>query len=192
METICINYFKGANITDDDEDIIIDYLSDHNINVSLDMKVKDMCLLALNHKHGNVEKNDNFDVDDRDNQEIIEINKYGDLSIDVYLNIAMNADDRTLLQMMSVSKRHMNKFNNIFFKNYLIKNYPYLIKYRPMEKSFKEYYLKVIYAIDMLRRNYNYEYDSTMDKNILQIYKDVERINSLTPMFVNKYLERHG
>lgn len=113
---------------------------------------------------------------------------YGDLDINTYLNIALISDDRTLLNMMLSSKSHMAKFDDMFFKKYLNKHYPELVKYRPMHIRYKEYYLKLIGIMDILKREYNI--DTTLDKDYVSIYNNIKRIEKGTPFLLDNYIEK--
>jgi hypothetical protein len=193
MEIACSRFYKTQTLSPEDEEIIIDYLYDNNIDVNLDTPPKRLCYLALKHKLGSKEKVQEF------RQSLFSYNiteegeynlkKYGDMDINSYLNIALYADDRTLLSMMNVSKSHQYKFDDNFFKKYLELHYPQSLMYKPMSKTFKRYYLELIYAIDILKREYNFDYTQSNDQDILQIYLDVTRLNKTLPMYVKRFLD---
>ena len=52
MEEICIRYFQGGHVSDDDEEEIVDFLQSKKIKVKLNMDVNMLCALAMTHLHG--------------------------------------------------------------------------------------------------------------------------------------------
>lgn len=66
---------------------------------------------------------------------------------DVYLSIAKNADDRTILNMLCVNKKFSDPE---FFKQVFQTKYPFLIKFKKEEESWKEFYVKMIFYISKI------------------------------------------
>ena len=195
MESLCVRFYKGGHIDEEEEEIIVDYLSDHNINVNLDTSLEKMCYLALKHKLGSEEQINIFiktlSSDKEDiNSEPLVAKKYGDLDINTYLKIALEVDDKTLLSMMKTSKIHFDKFDDKFFLAYMQKYYPNLIKYKPLLQSYKQYYLSVIYSISKLKEKYNFIYSHEKDYNVVTLFKDIKRINKSLPFFVQSHLAK--
>lgn len=76
---------------------------------------------------------------------------------DPYLLIAKNADDRTLLNMLSVDKK-MNKLSNSFIEGIMKERYPLLIRYRWHEESWRQFYVRMIYYISLIQEEFGIPY----------------------------------
>jgi hypothetical protein len=139
MENICIKFFKGGHMTEEEEEIVVDYLSDHRIKIHLDTSNQKMCQLALTHKYGSKEKfNDvilNLNKETEVQSEKFIKDRYGNLDINTYLKIAMESDDKTLLNMMNVSKIHSLKFDDSFFGYAFLNSYFYIFLDQEKYKS---------------------------------------------------------
>ena len=69
------------------------------------------------------------------------------LTKDVYLYLMNFADDVTILNMLSVNK----KFNDeIFFDRIIRRKYPFLVKFKNSNTSWKTFFVKMIYYINIL------------------------------------------
>ena len=66
---------------------------------------------------------------------------------DVYEYMINFADDRTILNMLSVNKKYSNP---LFFEKIMKRKYPLLIRFKPENTPWKEYYLQQIYYIDQI------------------------------------------
>ena len=74
-----------------------------------------------------------------------------ELTKDVYEYLTNFADDKTILNMLSVNK----KFNDEeFFKRVMLRKYPFLLKFKG-EGSYKEFFIRMIYYIAKLKENYD-------------------------------------
>jgi hypothetical protein len=74
---------------------------------------------------------------------------------DVYLTLAERADDKTIIQMLSVNK----KFNDPkFFQLIFEKKYPLLVRFKKDIESWKNYYLRTIYYLSKLHDDYKLDY----------------------------------
>lgn len=74
---------------------------------------------------------------------------------DVYLTLAERADDRTIVNMLSVNKKfHDPKFFQLIFA----KRYPLLVRFKKDIESWKNYYLRTIYYISRLKDDYKLDY----------------------------------
>lgn len=178
METVCALYYKTGEMTEDGELTVIDYLENNKIRVSLKDSKEELCYKAMLHKFGTQEKVTEFLYGENTlSNAKIQPDKYGSLGLAPYLSIALVSDDKTLLKLMNASKEHQKHFNDVFFKKYLETHYPNSLKYRGFD-SYKKYYLKLIRAIDLLKRIYNFEYLPEEKYNVVQLYKDVERISN--------------
>lgn len=176
IESICNLFYKSGVIDEEDEEILVDYLYSKGVKINLDFPKENLCDKILLKNKINIEeyKKNLFKETEMDDN----IKYYGNLDINIFLNIAMRSDDRTLLTMMNISKIHREKFKDDFFKKYLQLHYPNIIQFKPLDKSFKQYYLELIYAIDMLKRKYKFEYLPEENYDVLKTYKDVVRIDN--------------
>lgn len=88
---------------------------------------------------------------------------------DVYEYIAHFADDKTVLNMLSVNK----KFNQegIFFR-IIDKRYPLLIKFKNNCKTWRRFYIKMIYYIAKNYLEYEIPYISHEEFNPYKFYKE--------------------
>ena len=75
---------------------------------------------------------------------------------DLYLYLINFADDKTILNMLSVNKKYNN---DIFFKTIIERRYPYLINFK-RDETWKSFYLRLIHYISKLEEKYNYIVDS--------------------------------
>lgn len=74
---------------------------------------------------------------------------------DVYLTLTEHADDRTIVNMLSVNKKfHDPKFFQLIFE----KKYPLLVRFKKDIESWKNYYLRTIYYISRLKDDYKLDY----------------------------------
>lgn len=194
MQSLCARFYRGGDINEEEEEIIIDYLSANKIDVNINTSLKKICYLALKHKLGGKEQAINFikslSTDKEVYNEKIIPKKYGDIDINTYLQIALIVDDETLLNMMKTSKIHFDKFDDKFFLSYLQKHYPNLISYKPLTESYKKYYLSVIYSIAKLKEKYNFIYSPDKNYDVVTVFKNVERIQKSLPLFVENYLSQ--
>lgn len=187
-ERICQKFFQKGEMSEDDEEILIDFLYRRGIEVNIDIPKRKLCIRVLDKKLGSREKSKLFYRKAKEDEilsrrdiilesEAYDPNKYGDLNIDTFLKIAMEADDFTLLKLMNISKIHANKFTDSFFKNYIVKHYPNLLKYRPLDKTHKQYYLEIVIALNNLKKKYNYQYIDK-DVNVVEKFKYVTMIRN--------------
>ena len=77
------------------------------------------------------------------------------LSRDTYLLVAKFADDKTILNMLSVNK----KFNDPkFFQQVMEYKYPLLIKYKKPEETWKKFFLNMVYCISKIEETHDIPY----------------------------------
>jgi len=77
------------------------------------------------------------------------------ISKDMYEYLTNFADDRTILNMLSVNK----KFNDEdFFKRVMIRKYPLLLKYKKSDETYKRFFIKNIYYIAKIKEKYDIPY----------------------------------
>ena len=84
-----------------------------------------------------------------------------ELTKDTYEYLLNFADDRTLLNMLSVNKKFAQKLeDDDFFKRLLEIRYPYLLEFKDKDESFKNFYLREIYYIAIIEEKYKIPYYS--------------------------------
>ena len=77
------------------------------------------------------------------------------LSREPYLYLTQFADDRTILNMLSVNK----KFNDPkFFQQVMIRKYPLLVKNKPENQSWKQFYISMTYCISKIQQDHGISY----------------------------------
>jgi hypothetical protein len=97
-----------------------------------------------------------------------------ELTKDTYLYVAKNADDATIIKMLSVNR----KFNDEqFFKEVFTYKYPFLIKFKKSEMSWKNFYLTMVKYIAKLKEDYNFNYISAKNFNPEKFYKLLSKNN---------------
>jgi hypothetical protein len=122
MNQLCYEHLQwGRYISQDEENMLVDYLSENDIEVDIDDTTNEICLMVLKLRPYTPSL-DKTSVD----KSIIG-QPSGKVPIDIYMNIAMDSDRETLLSMMSTSKYHQSKFDENFFQRYLNQNYPNII-----------------------------------------------------------------
>lgn len=86
---------------------------------------------------------------------------------DIYEYIANFADNRTILNMLLANKQ----FNDpVLFERIFKRKYPYLIKYKKPEESWKKFYLRMIHYIALLKEKYDFTYpDDIINSNLPKI-----------------------
>jgi hypothetical protein len=90
---------------------------------------------------------------------------------DVYEYLSTFTDDKDVLNMLSVNK----KFNNpVFFERALKRRYPFLLKYKTENSSWRSFYVSMIYYISKMKELfpvYNDTFDpETVPKEMLKKY----------------------
>jgi len=103
---------------------------------------------------------------------------------DIYKYLFEFADDRTIINMLLVNKKIYNDLlNDEFFLKLLTKRYPYLIDFNPKtlwgrRYSWKNFYLREIYAISKLEEDFGIPYISNEyyfePYNFYQEYKNAK------------------
>jgi len=91
---------------------------------------------------------------------------------DVYLHLAETADDRTILNMLSVNKTYNDPK---FFEHVLRKKYPATIPFKPAEMSWKQYYLECIFYIGKLKEEIGYQYTKNAKVSPKKMYNFIIR-----------------
>ena len=89
--------------------------------------------------------------------------------------ILMNIkDDQELLTVCRLNKYLYDKVcNDMFFRNRLSKTYPGTMKFKPEDKNWKQYFLRVIYYISKMKEDHGYEYIEGNPKVQYEIFEAV-------------------
>ena len=91
------------------------------------------------------------------------VDKEGFMPKDVYEYLTNFADDKTILNMLSVNK----KFNDEqFFKRVMGRKYPLLLKYKGAERSnetYKEFFIRLVYYLSKLDEEFGIPYIAVPD-----------------------------
>jgi ankyrin repeat protein len=101
-------------------------------------------------------------------------------SKDIYQKIAENADDKTALRILSSNK---DLYNDKYFYIIFNKRYPQLLQYKLSEENdeegYKEFYLRMLEAIGLLKEKYNFIYEKGNPQFFLQLLENNPTPNSL-------------
>ncbi len=186
MNRLCFGHLNHNQlINDEQEDAIVDYLESNGVEIELDMEVDEMCQMVLSiHPY----------IPAPYQEVTSNVTDYGAVGIEPYMQIAMIADRDTLNSMIRVSSVHNSKFNEKFFKEYLLKHYPLTLRFKPFRLSYHDYYLKLVYSIHKLYEDYNFPYFSSpgLDPvNILDTVVTFER-NQLPLYMLESHLANTG
>ena len=79
------------------------------------------------------------------------------LTKDMYEYLTNFADDRDILNMLSVDKKFSN---DEFFRKVLERKYPLLLKFKKENETHKKFYLKLIFYMSKLKTEFNIPYGS--------------------------------
>ena len=89
---------------------------------------------------------------------------------DLILYVANLSDDRAVLNLLSVSKRFRIPEN---FKRIFQQRYPLIMRFKPEELSWIQFYIEVIYFLGKLKEEFNIDYLPTYDFNPKDVYRFV-------------------
>ena len=95
---------------------------------------------------------------------------------DIYLYLSDFADDRTILNMLSVNKEF---YTEHYFERLLQRRYPLLIKYKTNEETWKRFYIRVIHNLSLLQEKFDFPYIPN---------PDFESMDHLAKGFVNRQI----
>lgn len=90
---------------------------------------------------------------------------------DLYDYLTNFADDKTILQMISVNKKYNDPE---FFEKVMKRKYPLLIEYKKEGESWKEFYLKMIYYIAKIKEKYKIPYIPYEEFNPEDFYRNLD------------------
>ena len=100
------------------------------------------------------------------------------LNKDVARQIIMELEDEDVFKICefdaAVSK---DICNNAFYYNRMMKNYPNLVKFKPEDLSWKNYYLLSIQYISLLKEEYNFEFTKFSKKDPVIYYEIISNEN---------------
>ena len=92
---------------------------------------------------------------------------------DVDKIILQHLDDRDLFQLIPINKYAYSLTDENFWRSRLISKYLNTIDFKK-DETWKEYYLSVVYYIDVLKSKYNYSYIKGDPKYIYTVFKQIE------------------
>lgn len=84
--------------------------------------------------------------------------------------ILQQLNDRDLFQLLRTNKYVNSLADENFWRNRLISKYPSTVEFKK-DQNWKEYYLSVVYYIDLLKNKYNYIYVNRDPKYIYDAFK---------------------
>ena len=94
------------------------------------------------------------------------------LTRDTYEYLTNFADDKTILDMLSVNK----SFNEpILFERIFKRKYPLLIQFKKEDETWKNFYLKMVYYISKIKEEYDIPYISSNTYDPEKIYNKRNR-----------------
>lgn len=95
--------------------------------------------------------------------------EFPDLQItkDPYLLIAEQADDRTILMMMSVNKYF---YNDKFFETLMQKRYPFLAEFKRHNEPWRHFYIRMIHYISRIKEEFDIQYIPSPEFHPVQFY----------------------
>ncbi len=86
---------------------------------------------------------------------------------DMYEYLTNFADDKDIVKMLAVNK----KFNDpIFFERIFKRKYPFLVKFKKDNETWKHFYLRMIKSIAKLNEEYHIPYIPDVDFNPEEFY----------------------
>jgi 5-formyltetrahydrofolate cyclo-ligase len=91
------------------------------------------------------------------------------ISKDVYEYLTNFADDKTILNMLSVNKDFRDEK---FFERVLRRKYPFLMAFRNKTETWKKLFLRMTHYIAKLEKKFGIPYIPKEDYNPEQFYKD--------------------
>lgn len=87
---------------------------------------------------------------------------------DIYEYLTRFADDKTIVNMLLVNKQFRDP---VFFKRVIERRYPLLIRFKPKEENWREFYLKIVKYNDLLQREFGIEYIPNPKYNPIVFYE---------------------
>jgi len=186
MNRLCYEYLNHAGvINEDQEESLINHLELLGYETTIDMTTEDICEALLLIEPYRPKSKYSHDISTN-------LPNTGYLDLDLYMKISMDADRDTLNSMSRVSSYHSKKFDENFFKEYLLKHYPAAFNFKPVNMTYKKFYLKLVYSISKLYEDYDFSYFPSPLLNPITIYRQVKTLKSLPRWHTRKYLLGEG
>jgi len=111
------------------------------------------------------------------------------LTKDVYLYLLNFADDKTVLNMLSVNK----KFNDEkFFKQIMERRYPLLLRFKEDNKTWKQFYIETIYYISKLKEEFDIPYIPVSTFDPKDFYKRRRNLGNADFQTIYDYALEHA
>lgn len=95
---------------------------------------------------------------------------------DVDKKILEELDDKDLLSILLTNKYLNRTIDEIFWRNRLIKKYPGAFSYKNIKETWKRYYLRTVYYVNKLKREFNYHYVSGDPEFYYKIVSHIEAV----------------
>lgn len=93
---------------------------------------------------------------------------------DVYEYLVGFADDKTVLNMLSVNKKFSDPaFFEKIIEKIVKRRYPLLISFKEENESWKNFYIRMVYYISKLQENYEFPYIPAKTFNPQKFYKEI-------------------
>ena len=91
-----------------------------------------------------------------------------EVSKDIYEYLMNFADDRTILNMLSVNKEFRDEK---FFKRVMERRYSAALKFKPGDQSWKQYYIETVYYVERIYELIGYKYSENAKRSPETYYK---------------------
>ncbi len=88
---------------------------------------------------------------------------------DIYEYLLNFADDRDILNMLSVNKKFRDEK---LFERIMKRRYPLIIRFKDEEKSWQDFYIETIFYLSKLEEKFKLQYIPTLDFNPEIIYRN--------------------
>jgi hypothetical protein len=97
-----------------------------------------------------------------------------EVSKDIYEYLMNFADDRTILNMLSVNKEFRDEK---FFKRVMERKYPAALKFKSPGQSWKQYYIETVYYVEKIYELIGYRYSNNAKRSPETYYRSISRDN---------------
>ena len=113
---------------------------------------------------------------------------------DVYLMMTDYSSDQDVINMLSVNKTYNDP---IFFQRIISKRYPNLLKLKREKESWKNFYLRMLSYLSLLKEKYNVPYIPTPWFDPISIYEQIQKSDLYYPehrqkeVNINRLIAKH-
>jgi hypothetical protein len=107
----------------------------------------------------------------------------GDKNVDTL--ILEKLDNKTLLETCSLNSYLFGLCDNNFFKNRMKKEYFNIFQNKPENLSWKDYFLRTIFYIDKMKREYNFDFTNKSSGDPKNYYLILKGISPRTGKYHN-------